>query len=199
MTYSPITPQAQPSPADTQAQIQTNFAQYALKFLVNHTPINDSNEGDHEAVVLEKQSIDPSVTQDLVAVYCKDATSQVNTQPQLFARIKKFLPTLLDTTNAENTPMQLTYNSVNTAGPLFQSFVAGGLLVFFGSTNNIAANIVLTPSPSVLQMAIAIPTNLNGGVPNTVSTTLTQPNQFKINSGSAVGGDVFYWVAIGKA
>ena len=76
MTYSPITPQSQPSPAATQAQIQTNFAQFALKFLVNHTALNKKNQGDHEAVILEKLASDPGVTQDLVALYCKDATSQ---------------------------------------------------------------------------------------------------------------------------
>lgn len=198
MTYVPNTPQPQPSPAATQAQIQTNFAQYALKFLVNHTPLNNSNQGDHESVILENQSVDPGVTQDLVAVYCKNATSQAGTQPQLFAQIKKFLPTNLDSTNAPNTPMQLTYNSVNTSGPQYQSFLVGGLLFFFGSTNNISSTITLSPSPSSLQIAIAVATNFNGGSPNNVTTNITQPNKFKINSTFAVGGDTFYWVAIGK-
>jgi hypothetical protein len=146
---------------------------------------------------MEIQTADPNVTEDLVGLYCKDAVSQAGTQPQLFAQIKKFLPTALDSTNAVNIPMQLTYNSVNTAGPQFQSFLVGGLLIFFGFTNNIAATITLSPSPSSLQLAIAIPTNFAGAVPNNVNTNITQPNKFKINSTTASAGDVFYWVAIG--
>jgi len=200
MTYVPDTPQAKPSPKDTQAQIQTNFSQWAAQFVKNHSAMNSSSQGDHEAIVLENQSIDPGVTQDQVTLFCKNFVSQVGTQPQLFAQIKKFLPTINDPTNAINDPMQLTYNSVNLVGPnQFQSFLIGGLLLFVGSTNNIAATITLVPSPSSIHMAIAIPSNLNGGVPNNVSTSVTQPNQFKIDSTSAVAGNVFYWIAIGKA
>lgn len=200
MTYVPDTPQAQPSPRDTQVQIQTNFAQWAAQFLKNHSAMNSSSQGDHGAVVLEKQSVDPGVTQDQVTLFCKDATSQLSTELQLFAQIKKFLPTLSDSTDAINEPMQLTYNSVNTTGPnQFQSFLIGGLLLFMGSTNNIAITITLIPSPSLIYLAIASPSNLNGGVPNNVSTTVTQPNQFKIDSTSAVAGNTFYWIAIGKA
>lgn len=200
MTYVPNTPESQPSPKDTQVQIQTNFAQYALKFAVNHTAINNSNQGDHEAVVMEKQANDPSVVNNLVALYCKDAISQAGTQPQLFARIKKFLPTTLDPTNAINAPMQLTYNSVNTAGPQYQSFLVGGLLFFFGSTNSIATTITLSPSPSVLRLAIAIGTAISsGGIPNNANTQITQPNKFKINSSNAAPTDTYFWLAIGVA
>ncbi len=199
MTYVPDTPQNQPSPRDTQAQIQTNFAQWAVQFLKNHSAMNSSSQGDHEAVVLEKQSVDPGVTQDQVALFCKDATSQLSTEPQLFAQIKKFLPTINDRTDAINEPMQLTYNSVNMTGPnQFQSFLIGGFLLFVGSTNNIATIITLNPSPSLIYMAIATATNLTGGLPNDVSTFVTQPNQFKINSNFGFAG-VFYWIAIGKA
>ncbi len=200
MTYVPDTPQNQPSPRDTQAQIQTNFAQWAVQFLKNHSAMNSSSQGDHQAVVLEKQSVDPGVTQDQVTLFCKDATSQLSTEPQLFAQIKKFLPTINDRTDAINEPMQLTYNSVNMTGPnQFQSFLIGGFLLFVGSTNNIATIITLTPSPSLIYMAIATSSNLNGGLPNDVSTFVTQPNQFKISSNFGFGGDVFYWIAIGKA
>lgn len=201
MTYVPNVPQSQPSPAETQAQIQTNFAQYATIFNENHTALNNSNQGDHEAVILEAQANDPGVTQDLVALYCKNATSKIDTQPQLFAQIKQFLPTSIDTTTAQNTPMQLTYNTVNTSGPQYQSFVAGGLLVFFGSTTNVPITITLSPSPSVIQIAIAIPTALSptNNFPDTVNTQILSASQFKINSTNALPGDAFFWIAIGAA
>ncbi len=195
MSYDPNSPQAQPSPAATQAQIQTNFAQFATIFARNHSAMNSSSQGDHEAVILQNQLADPDVLQDLVALYSKSATSLSGTQPQLFARIRQILPLVT------NRPMQLTYNTVNTVGPnQFQSFLFDGYLLFFGSTNNIAVTITLTPSPTTTPFAIAIASNLNGGVPNNVSiVVLTQPNILKINSTSAVPGDVFYWIAIGKA
>src|SRR6186713_2669478 len=133
MTFSPTTPQSQPSPAATQAQIQTNFAEYARIFALNHSAVNTSNQGDHEGVILTRQTVDPGVTEDLEAVYCKDATSKAGTQPQLFAKIKKFLPNSKDTQNAPNIPMQLTYNAVNVAGPQYQSFLPGGYLLYFGA------------------------------------------------------------------
>lgn len=203
MTFDPNTPQPQPSPAATQSQIQTNFAQFATVFAVNHTALNNSHQGDHEAVIMQVQTDDPGVTQDLVALYCKNATSQAGTQPQLFAQIKEFLPTSLDTTTAPNTPMQMTYNSVNTAGPQYQSFLVGGLLVFFGSVTgvNVPVTITLSPSPSVIQVAIAIPTALSppNNFPDTVNTQIISASQFKINSTNALPGDLFYWIAIGAA
>jgi hypothetical protein len=202
MTYVPDVPLSEPSPAATQVQIQTNFAQFASVFMANHTALNNSNQGDHEGIILQVQANDPNVTQDLVALYCKDVVSQVGTQPQLFAQIKEFLPTSIDTTTAPNAPMQLTYNTVNTAGPQYQSFVVGGLLVFFGSTTGVPITITLSPSPSFLQAAIAIPTNFFHNVidiPNAANTQITQPNKFKITSFSPAPASTFFWIAIGKA
>lgn len=205
MTYNPLKPDSGPSPLVDAPTIQTNFAQFAAIFsrtaggvIYNHTPLNDNNQGDHEAILLEKQTADPGVTQLLDALYCKDATSNAGTQPQLFVQIPKFLPTILDTRNAPNNPMQLTYNAVNTAGPIYQSFLAGGYLVFFGTTNNIALNITLSPAPTTLLLAIAEPQNvLAGNTAFDVTTNIINNSTFKINSISAIGVYTFSWIAIG--
>lgn len=201
MTFSITVPEPQPSPKDTQVQIQTNFSTFQSIFSGNHTAINNTNQGNHEAIILENQAVDPGVVDDLVALYCKNARSATSKEPQIFAQILKFLPTDLDTTNAANTPMQLTYNAVNNAGPVYQSFLIGGYLLYFGVTSNIAVPITLLPTPTVINLAIATATNSHGSssIPNDVSTTITQPNQIKINSSTAVGGDTFWWIAIAAA
>jgi len=202
MTYVPDTPQAKPSPKDTQAQIQTNFAQWAAKFLINHSAMNSSSQGDHQAVILQNQVADPGVTQDQVTLFCKNATSQAGTQPQLFAQIKKFLPTLNDPRDAPNDGMQLTYNSVNTVGPnQFQSFLIGGYLLYFGIVTALGT-VTLVPAPSQIIIAIAQPNNMTTvGTPiaNTVSTNVLNNSQFQILSSTATGVFSFTWIAIARA
>lgn len=203
MTYSFIKPDGGPSPKVDVVQIRTNFSQFATIFNGNHTALNNTNQGDHENVILTKQTADPGVTQDLDVLYCKDATSQAGTQPQLFIQIPKFLPNQFDTTQAENTPMQLTYNSVNTAGPVYQSFLPGGYLLFFGSTSNIAVNITLSPAPTKILIAIATPNTMTTAgtpIPFNVSTTILTNSTFKINSTLNGSGPViaysFGWMAV---
>jgi hypothetical protein len=192
MTYSPITPQSQPSPADTQAQIQTNFATFASIFAANHTALNKKNQGDHEAVILEKLAADPGVFQDFVSLYAKDAVSQSGTQPQLFARIKQFIPLVT------NSPMQLTQSTVNTVGPnQFQSFLPGNFMLYFGITTA-TGTITLSPAPTLIQVAIAIPNQLTSSIPSLVSTNITSNATFDIIS-NASGVFSFTWIAIATA
>jgi len=205
MTYTPIKPDSGPSPAVDTTYIRDNFAQFAAIFsstaggiIYNHTPINDRNQGDHEVVLLEKQATDPEVTENWATLYAKDANSNAGIQPQIFARIQKFLPTNIDPRNAQNTPMQLTYNQVNTAGPVYQSFIPGGFLVYFGTTNNIAVPITVSPVPTSLFLAIAAPYNVTtGNIPFDTTTEILSTSQFRINSLSATGVYTFGWVAIG--
>ena len=201
MTYSPITPQSQPSPAATQLQIQTNFAQYALKFLVNHSALNTSTQGDHEKVILENQSGDPGVFNDQVSLYSKNATSKSGIQPQLFAQILKFLPTPGNARDAPNIGMQLTQSIVNTTGPnQFQSFLPGNYMLYFGT---VTANgtVTLVPAPTTILVAIAIPNNVSGGgtpTPFSAVTNIKTNSTFDINSNST-GVFTITWIAIATA
>lgn len=202
MTYSITKPDSGPSPALDVTQIQTNFSQFGTIFSANHTAMNDVNQGDHEAVIIKNQATDPGVTQNLAILYCKNATSQAGTQPQLFAQIPKFLPNQNDSNNAANTPVQLTYNQVNTAGPVFQSFLPGGYLLYFGSVASIASPITLTPSPTQILVAIATPYDVNvffNSVPFTVSTTILTNSTFRINCIEGGTTVPFGWIAIARA
>ena len=82
-----------------------------------------------KSIILTQQTVDPVIDNDFVALYTKNATSNISTTLQIFERIQQF--------NADiaNTPIQLTYDQVNTAGPQYQSFLAGGYLIYFAICN----------------------------------------------------------------
>lgn len=220
MTFTPKKPDIGPSPFLDAPTIQTNYAQFASIFsktvtgvIYNHTPLNDPNQGDHESIIFELQSQDPGVTEDLVNLYSKNATSKASIEPQLFMQIPRFLPTANDTTQNPNLGMQLTYNAVNTAGPIYQSFLSGEqlYLIYFGTDTgntvmgvNISDTIVVTPTPTQLVLAIATANTLQtGGVPFTISTKITASDTFVITSlANQSGASIPYsiqWMAIAKA
>ncbi len=216
MTYDPQIPLVTESPLTSASPVQINFDQFAKVFSVlagglfnNHVPINNSNQGKHGAVIMQKQSADPGVTEDLTVLYAKDATSNLSTEPQIFVQIPKFLPTNKDPTNATNAPMQLTYNSVGVAGPVYYSFLPGGYLVYFGMQTAVAVSpttITIAPIPKSLLIAIANPNTLELGTthrPMKISTNITSPSTFNVystpgSSGSPATYD-FSWFAIGVA
>lgn len=218
MTYDPNIPLPTASPATSAAPIQVNYSQFATVFSntiagvqYNHMAINDPNRGKHASVIFQRQVADKPITQDLAQLYAKDAPqATAGPQLQLFARIPIFLPTELDKTAATNTPMQLTYNTVNIVGPnQYQSFLPGGYLIWFGTQAAIPATVTLTPTPSTLLVAHARPTAVTGlshSPPFAVATQILSTTQFKIISGTSPPagavpgvGVVFVWMAIGKA
>lgn len=200
MTYSPITPQSQPSPAATQVQIQTNFSTFASIFALNHTALNTKNQGDHEDVILEALPSDPSVIDDLVSLYSKNAVAKSGNQPQLFTQILKFLPTANDPNNPGNPGMQLTQSTINTVGPnQFQSFLPGNFMLYFGT---VTANgtVTLNPAPTTIHSVVAFSNNVVGGLPTRVSVVVNQTTNasFDIFS-NASGSFSFTWIAIATA
>lgn len=213
MTYIPDKPDEGPSPLDDVDIIRENFSSFATIFSENHTSLNNINRGDHEKIIFELSAQDPEVTQDLVALYSKIASSQAfSDQPELFYRIKKFLPNSFDTTDAANSPMQITYNQANVTGPIYQSFLIGGYLFYIGQeTGNTSPNVklsisvTLTPAPSSILSVIATANTLtSSGSPFTsvIKLDTLSSDKFLILSDSNFsGGSIpysFRWVAIGK-
>jgi hypothetical protein len=192
MSYDPTVPASTTTPALSVGDVRANFSQFFTVFGQNHVPLNDFNQGKHSTVIFEKQTAIPSVTDDQATVYAKDQTDVFGTEPQLFAKIK-------ESVDLPNLPFQLTLNQVNTTGPnQYQSFIMGGYLVYVGNTNNIAANITLSPAPSSILCVHAVPQAVGGsGIPYTVGVVVTQPSTIKINSSNAPGGTTFLWFAIG--
>ncbi len=215
MTFSPIKPDAGPSPFDDVTQIRVDFAQFQTIFSKNHTPLSNRNQGDHENVIIEIKPSDPGVTEDLAILFNKNASSKAGIQPQLFSQVKKFLPNKNNTRDAQNSAIQLTYNSVNVIGPVYQSFLPGGYLLYFGSISGnttpnvlIADTVILSPAPTKILIAIATPNTMTSAgtpIPFNVSTTIntTTNDRFIINS-TANGPSAsipysFTWTAIATA
>lgn len=198
MTYSTTKPDGGPSPFLDVGQIQTNFSTFDTTFTVNHTPLNNMNQGDHEDVIFEKTLTSPVVNNNFDVLYARDATSAAGTEPQLFVKIPKFLPTKTDPTNATNAGMQLTYNQVNTAGPQYQGFFPGAFL-FYSSTATFpfGTTITLIPAPTKILTIIAATQNTIITSPIKCSATILSSSTFKIDC-SAPGGTIL-WMAIAQA
>ncbi len=196
MTYDPSIPTDLPPPNVAVDKIRTNFSQYASVFDNNHVALNANNQGQHSNVLLQGQSSDPTVSGNFDSLYSKSITTNSSTSQELFLRIPKFLP------DKNNTPMQLTFNSVNTAGPVYQSFMAGGYIVYFGETNNIAVPITLSPKPLKILCVIANGnkfTTVGTPVPYDAQVVVNANNfQFTITSLNASGVYRFSWFAIGS-
>ena len=214
MSYNPLFPPPTISPKNSAPQILPNFAQYAAIFssnsgtiTYNHWPFNDPNQGKHAAVILQTQAAAPGVNTSLAALFGMNVGLQSGVQPMLQAQIQKFLPTDYDSTNAQNTPMQLTYNQVTISAPpfigdtQFQSFLPGGYVFYFGKTTTANMVITVTPTPVKLLMAQAFASaliNKQGTSGVDVYTTLSvNTNMFTITSQLAVPGTIFFWMAIG--
>jgi hypothetical protein len=218
MSYNQTKPDQGPSPKLDVGTIQNNFLQFSNFFKINHTALNKIFQGDHEAVILSQQG-DPSVIGNETILFCKSANSTAaGLQPELFISIPKFLPNNTDTTNSPNVPIQLTYPTVNVAGPIYQSFLpgmtapngTGAYVVYFGvDSGNTVTNvkivdtITLIPTPGRILVAIAAPntvTSIGNPTPFDVKTNIIAANQFTINSfGNANGPPIpysFTWIAI---
>ncbi len=194
MTYSSTEPQDLPPPVVATVQMKTNFAQFQTVFTNNHVALNNSSQGKHGKVVFEAQTSDPGVTGNYDAVYCKSVTNTSSTQPQAFLQIPQFLPN-----NQPNTPQQITFDSVNTAGPDYHTFLPGGYIMFFGSVNAVPTTITLNPIGKGITSVIVNPNNLTSigqPVPFDAYATVLNATQFVINSGYATGVYTFTWVAI---
>jgi hypothetical protein len=204
MTYSPNIPQGSDTVANSATPIRTDFSQFAAIFGSNHTPLNNSKQGNHGTIIFERQPGNPDVTNNFFSLYNKNAISNVGTQPQLFMRIPVFLPTKLDPNSPGNPAMQLTYSTVNLIGPIYQSFLAGKYLIYFGTkmitSPAIFTTITVSPAPTKILMAIANPNTTNSGVAWQTSTNIISNTQFQIFVQSFVGSPIpFTWVAIATA
>jgi hypothetical protein len=201
MTYNPNIPISDDSPANQAPAIQTDFSQFASVFANNHTVVNSQNQGDHETIVMQNQTSNPTITNNMAVLYSKNASSKAGTQPQLFLRIPIYLPNKYVTRSPGNPPMQLTYNQVNTTGPQYQSFLAGGYLLFFGQTSisNPATTIQITlsPAPTKIILAMAYANSTTAGVSRGVATEIDSNSQFTISTVAFTSPNVpFTWIAI---
>lgn len=203
MTYDPNIPQDLPPPATIVPQIRTNFSEYQSVFSNNHAALNSSNQGKHTNVIFQEQIDDPVINGDFANLFSKQITTLSGNKLEVFGMIPQFLPN-----DVPNTPMQLTFESVNTTAT-FQTFLSGGYLLWFDtipSANNISTIITLSPAPSEILCVIPNPTKIAGiGVtpsrPIQISVTILNNFQFRIDAsfiGTPPGTGDINWIAIAK-
>ena len=197
MTYDPNQPENLPPPKTGISSVKDNFNIYDSVFDNNHEVLNSSNQGKHTNVIIQQQGSDPTVEGSFDTLYSKSVTSNSSTSQELFARIPQFL-----TVDKPNIPTQMTFNSVNTAGPVYQSFMAGEYIVYFGQTTNIAVPITLSPAPSEILCVIANSnsfTNIGTPIPNDVGVVVNPNNfQFTITSFAITNPYLFTFYVIAK-
>ena len=140
MTYDATFPQSQIAPKMSPTQIRTNFSVFGTAETANHVAMNTvgKDQGKHTNVIFKQQTVDPTVTNNYGTLYCKNVVQASGDDLNLFYRIIPFFP------NVPNVPQQVTFNVVTLTGytggalpaPLYtnaqQSFVFGGLIVYFG-------------------------------------------------------------------
>ena len=210
MSYILKKPDAGPSPALDASIIQGNFAAFATVFATNHIALNNVFQGDHSFVYINNRTNDPGVTGNFTVLYAKDTLSNAGTEPQLYAQIPTFLPTDRDSTKAENLGMLLTYNTVDTAGPQYQSFLPGGYFIIFGTQTGmtvpgvkISDQVILTVKPTKLLAVFPSPYTLTTSSPKgfNVSAVIDGTDRFTIYStGNGTSLAIPYsigWLAIG--
>jgi hypothetical protein len=201
LSYNPNIPQASSKRVISQRQILANFSGIFDAFAKNHSPLgNNDLQGMHDIMILRDQTNvgNPTTTATQVAIYNK----LVSSVPNLFYR-----------PNNSQTPIQMTYPSIqtglqpsppNTYFPQQYSFVAGPFVFYAGIIKNPSngQTITLTPIVSQLRFVGVGVTNFNGGntFVNSVVASNILANTFQIVYQTAPPGinrDVYY-IAIGN-
>lgn len=151
MSFNPGIPQSSDIPAQSQAQLLTNFQQTNSVFGINHVEFNNAtvaNRGKHKYVSMIEQGSDPATAANEVALYSKD----VSAVSQLFLRRE-----------ASGAVIQMSGQNP-TVAQSGSTFLPGGVVMKWGFTGVINDNDVVT-------FASAFPTNCWN-----VQLTIIDPN-----------------------
>lgn len=201
MTYNPNEPKDEPPPVIATAQMRTNFAQFQTIFSNNHFALNTSNQGKHEKVIFQRQVTEPTITSNYISLYSNNITTASSAEPQLFLKIPKFLPN-----NQINSPTQLTFNAVNIAGPVYQTFLPGGYIMYFGEVGTVPSTIILNPVCTRIACVVVCANNyfVKFAAKFQIQSwaTIISPNSFTINADVVTFPPVpatvrINWIAIG--
>lgn len=168
MSYNPLIPQVSDQTLQSQKQLLSNFQTLAQVFTANHFPLTGVSkyQGMHTVLTMQPQSGDPST----------DAT-----QIGLYNKLVSSIPALFFAPNSAQTPIQLTYPSINTtlANTQQYSFVAGPFVIYAGMVTNPTngQTIPLSPTTNLLYVGLTLANFGTGQV--TFSRT---PTAININS-----------------
>ncbi len=203
MSYNPNIPQSTSKRAISQRQILINFQSIARAFANNHSALGLGTQGKHRVLILKDQTVtgDPATSPTQIAIYQKI----IGVNPSWFYR-----------PSSNQTPIQLSYQSVQTGlqstnpDVYFSdqhSFVAGPFVVYGGKVINPSngALVTLLPSTTLRYVGLTV-TNYQftgSGTPSAIAVavpTNVSGNSFNISYQTRPAGLTYdvYYIAIGN-
>ena len=201
MSFNPNAPQVTDPLLQSYSQLRSNFQDINNAFADNHVGLTQDPliAGMHNSLILRRQLGDPTTSSTQTALYNKI----VNNIPQLFFR-----------PNSSQTPIQLTYQSIQTGlqstkpdvyYPQQYSFIAGPFIVYGGIIESPSNGQPVTLSPSSTLIYVDLIATNSTLKPSSRSATTNATNltgsSFIIGDPSlpstALNFDIYY-LAIGK-
>ena len=216
MSYDSSVPASGQTLGGTRLQIQTNFADIATNFAINHEAFNDTGEGKHKFLQMPVQGSAPAVAASENGVYVKDDTGGV---AQLFVRGEGTGSEYQLTHLANGVDAAIATCATNTeysAGPpslkggwtfLAGSSASGSMLMQYGSVTNVAmkgtATTVTFPRAfGSAPYSICVTMEKSGNSPTAdniyVKNGTITASQFQIVSSDS-SARIGYWYAIGTS
>lgn len=188
MSFNPLIPTVNDFTLQSFGQLRANFQTINAAFASNHVGLTKDPEfsGMHNVLVTQPQGGDPTTAADEIAIYNKLITGI----PQLF-----FAP------SSSQTPIQLTYSSINADSSNTQySFVAGPFVIYGGRINGATQGqaVVLTPATTLIYVGLimANPQTPPLGAYSATAVNLVA-NTFDIQFQAGLQPQNIYYIAIG--
>lgn len=179
------------------SQLRANFQAINAAMGKNHfgMTIDEANAGKHNSITLQNQS----------AMAGNPVTSA--TQCALFSKQANGASNVFFSPNNSQTPIQLTYPSINTGTLTTHTFIAGPFIVYCGFVNQPTLNqtVNLTPASTLIyiDLQVGFPNQIDAIIPAVATPTDIIGSSFKITYPTAFSLDptfkfgVFY-IGIGK-
>ena len=204
-SYNPNIPISTDRILQSAKQIRANFVAINAAFSVDHVGLtqNELISGKHQQLSLRAQNIDPATTADQIAIYNNITNALPINIPALFFR-----------PNNSQTPIQLSYSSVQTglqsADPDVYftkqySFMAGPFVIYGGFIPLPNNGTIVTLSPNTTLLAVFInsanakvPLFSGLGIAFNINAINISGSSFTISLGGLGNGFVdIYYTAIG--
>lgn len=200
MSYNTNIPQGTDTTLQSQKQLLANFQTIAKLFGTNHFNLEgDPNfQGMHTVLTMQAQTGDPATNATQIALYNKLVPLTTGI-PELF-----FMP------NNAQTPIQLTYPSINTTIANMQqyTFVAGPFVVYAGKVINPTngQQVTLSPTTNILYAGLTLANFGTGQVSFSRTPTATSINSpassfsitYEVHTLAPTPNQVIYYLAIGQ-
>lgn len=182
MSFNPNIPLVTDPLPQSFNQLRANFRQIAASFAENHVELTKSeNSGKHRLLTIQPTN-DPATDPDEIGVYSKIIGLN---PPQLFYR-----------PNLNGTPIQLTYDSINTDPTQTQqySFIAGPFVIYGGKLEGVSTGntITLLPATTLIHVDAVVITNGNINRTQIIPSNLAA-NSFDLYASFSSVVDIYYF------